>query len=61
MERSELEKIYGQVWDTKELQKVYTVEGFGAPCVVVVRKSDNVRGSLFFQHSPRFYYDFNPV
>ncbi len=61
MNRTELEKQYGQVWDTSELQRDYTVEGFGAPCVVVLHKKDNVRGSLFFQHRPRFYYNFEPV
>lgn len=59
MNREELEKQYGRVWDTNELQADYTVEGFGAPIVVVTRKADGVRGSLEFQHSPRFYFSFN--
>jgi hypothetical protein len=56
--RQELEKAYGQVWDTKELQEDYTVEGFKAPYVGVIRKSDGKRGSLIFQHHPRFYWWF---
>lgn len=58
MERNELEAKYGQVWDTKQLQEDYSVEGFGAPYVVVTRDSDGKRGSLTFQASPRFYFDF---
>ena len=34
--------------------------GFMAPYVVVRRKSDGQRGSLMFQHDPRFYFSFDP-
>ena len=34
--------------------------GFSAPLVVVRRKSDNQKGSLMFQASPRFYFGFEP-
>ncbi len=34
--------------------------GFAAPLVVAVRKSDRVKGSLCFTHSPRIYYGFQP-
>jgi hypothetical protein len=27
---------------------------------VVTRKSDSVQGSLYFQHSPRLYFSFEP-
>lgn len=57
-ERELLEAEHGQVWNTEELGRDYVVEGFAAPLVVVRRKSDNKRGSLFFQHYPRFYYGF---
>jgi hypothetical protein len=60
-ERAPLEEKYGQVWNTSELQKDFSVEGFGAPCVVVTRKADNVRGTLTFQHMPRYYFDFQPA
>ncbi len=59
--RQSLERAYGQVWDTDELARDLAVEGFAAPFVVVVRKADRVKGSLQFQHSPRFYYAFQPV
>ena len=57
-ERKELEKVYGQVWDTQELQRDFSVQGFLAPCVSVTRKSDGVKGTLEFQHMPRFYFNF---
>jgi hypothetical protein len=58
-ERERLEAIYGEVFDTAALQERFTVLGFMAP-FVVVRTADGIRGSLTFQHSPRFYYDFQP-
>jgi hypothetical protein len=57
-ERSRLVTEYGQVWDTEELSRDFTVKGFMAPFVVVKRKSDGVLGSLYFQHQPRFYFNF---
>ena len=59
--RESLEAAYGQVWDTEELARDFAVEGFAAPFVVVIRKADGVKGSLEFQHSPRFYYAFQPA
>jgi len=56
--REALEASYGQVYDTGELQQEFSVLGFMAPYVVVQRKSDGVKGSLEFQHSPRFYFNF---
>lgn len=56
--RKELEARYGQLWDTSEMQKEFSVSGFMAPLVVVTRKSDGVEGSLVFSHSPRFYHSF---
>jgi hypothetical protein len=58
--REALEAEHGQVWDTRQLSDDFEVLGFAAPLVVVRRKSDRVRGSLFFQHSPRFYFGFQP-
>ena len=57
-ERKALEEQYGQVWDTEQLQKDFEVVGFLAPFVVVIRHSDGIKGSLQFQHSPRFYFGF---
>ena len=58
--RDELSAKYSDVCDTTEMQKLYTVEGFGAPFVVVTRKSDGVKGSLQFTHMPRLYFNFQP-
>jgi hypothetical protein len=59
-ERERLEAEHGQVWDTSELTKDFEAIGFMAPFIVVKRKSDGVKGSLMFQHAPRFYFAFNP-
>lgn len=58
--REALEAQHGQVWDTREMGSDFCVLGFAAPFVIVRRKSDGVRGSLEFQHSPRFYFNFQP-
>ena len=56
--REEIEAQYGQVWETDELTKDFTVHSFLAPFVLVTRKSDDVKGVLSFQHRPRFYFNF---
>ena len=58
--REYLEAKHGQVWSTSELSQDFDVLGFMAPVVVVRRKSDNQKGSLMFQASPRFYFGFEP-
>lgn len=60
-QRADLEKREGKVWDTSELQQDFEVQGFMASFVVVKRKVDGQKGSLFFQHAPRFYFGFEPV
>ena len=45
-------------WNTEELSRDFTVIGFMAPFVAVVRKADGVKGSMEFTHSPRFYFNF---
>src|SRR5262245_50574568 len=47
-------------WDTTELQRDFRVVGFLAPYVVVVRKSDGVKGVMQFTHNPRVYFGFEP-
>jgi hypothetical protein len=59
-ERQQLEGLHGQVWDTEELTRDFQVLGYLAPFVVVRRRSDGVKGSLEFQHDPRFYFNFAP-
>jgi hypothetical protein len=58
--RAALEAHYGQVWDTAELTQDFEVIGFMAPYVVVRRRSDGRKGSLEYQHNPRFYFNFSP-
>lgn len=60
-ERSALEARYGEVWDTEQLARDFTVIVFLAPIIVVRRKSDGVKGSLEFQHQPRYYFNFQPA
>ena len=57
-DRAYLEEKHGQVWDTSQLQRDFQVAAFMAPFVLVTRKSDNVQGTLLFQHSPRYYFAF---
>ncbi len=60
--REELETVTeGPVWNTEELGRDFTVIGFMAPFVNVIRKSDNAKGTLMFQHNPRFYFSFEKV
>ena len=58
--RDALEAAHGHVWDTSQLAEEFQVIGFLAPLVVVRRKSDGAKGSLEFQHHPRFYFNFQP-
>lgn len=57
-DRVTLEARHGRVWNTQELGQDFGVIGFAAPFVVVRRRSDGLRGSLEFQHEPRFYFSF---
>lgn len=58
--REHLIKVYGadNVFDVKQLQEHFVVQGFAAPFCIVQRKSDDKIGTLTFQHHPRFYWDF---
>ena len=57
--REEMEAKYGQVWNTAEVFKDFEIHGFMAPFVTATKRSTGERGSLMFQHSPRFYFAFN--
>ncbi|HOD97366.1 MAG TPA: hypothetical protein PLT63_01190 [Syntrophales bacterium] len=61
LDRPRLEAIHGQVWDTEELSRDYDVHGFMAPLVIATCKATKKRGSLLFQHHPRFYFGFVKV
>jgi hypothetical protein len=56
-ERAALEARYGKVWNLDELTEEFQVVGFMAPLVVVRRLADGKKGSLEFQHHPRFYFN----
>jgi len=56
--RAALEAQYDQVWSTDQLREEFEILGFMAPYVVVRRRSDGVKGSLEFQHNPRFFFNF---
>lgn len=58
--REDLEARYGQVWDTAQMTEEFQAIGFMAPLIVVRRRSDGVKGSLEFQHSPRLYFNWQP-
>jgi hypothetical protein len=56
-EREVLETRYGKVWNTDELREEFEVLVFMAPLVVVRCLADGKKGSLEFQHHPRFYFN----
>jgi hypothetical protein len=58
--REALEQQHGQVWSTDEMVEQFEAVGFLAPYIVVRRKSDGAKGSLEFQHNPRFYFNWQP-
>jgi hypothetical protein len=58
--RAVLEAQYGKVYDTDEFKRAFVLHGFAAPFVMVTEIKTNRRGSLEFQHMPRFYYSFVP-
>lgn len=60
-ERTRLETLHGQVWDTTQLGEDFTVHGFMAPFITVTRESDRQKGIMEFQHHPRFYFNFKEV
>jgi hypothetical protein len=57
-ERKRLVEEYGRVWDPAELSQDFHVKGFLAPFVIVMEKTTGKTGSLLFQHTPRFYFQF---
>ena len=58
--REALEAAHDQVWDTGEMSDDFEAIGFMAPLIVVRRRADGAKGSLEFQHSPRFYFNWQP-
>lgn len=59
MNKAELEIIQpGEILTTSEAVQKYEFIAFCAPFVEVRRRSDGRYGTLEFQHSPRFYFNF---
>lgn len=54
--RAALEAQHGKVWDTDQVCAEFDIVGFMAPFVVARQLSTGKKGSLMFQHSPRFYF-----
>jgi hypothetical protein len=59
-ERERLQEIHGEVWSTEEVSQVFEIEGFMAPFVVATHRELGIKGTLMFQHSPRFYFSWTP-
>jgi len=57
MTREELEAEYGEVLTTDDVREKYEVRSFLAPLVFVTDLKTGKRGTLQFQHMPRFYFD----
>jgi hypothetical protein len=55
-----LEARYGEIWNSEELSRGFTVRRFTAPYVVVVLNRDRQLGSVEFQHEPGLYFNFVP-
>lgn len=60
--RKMMEDVHGvdNVWDGDQLTEQFEVLGFLAPLVIVKRRSDGVKGSMYFSHQPRLYFGFMP-
>ncbi len=59
MEREELEKLHGKVWDTPEVQETFEIISFSAPFVAAKERATGKEGMLQFQAYPRYYFDFS--
>jgi hypothetical protein len=55
-----LERTNHPVWTTDEFAELFEVSHFDPPYVYVIRKTDNVRGTVAFIDTPRFYFAFQP-
>ncbi len=48
------------VWTTDEMERDFDPLGFAAPFMVVRQKADNIRGTLQFTGTPRYYFAWRP-
>lgn len=58
--RENMEDVYGEIWDTKELSRDFEVFQFLSPFVLVRNKDTSEVGTIMFQHKPRFYFSWKP-
>jgi len=58
--RADLELIWGEIIDHKELRKRFNQFFFANPVLMCRRKSDGAKGTLLFQFSPRYYFRWLP-
>jgi hypothetical protein len=56
--REELTKDFGNVYDCEDIHTAYEIIGFAAPFVYVQDIATGKKGTLMFQHHPRFYFSF---
>lgn len=59
--RKGLEHRYGTVWNTAEVTNDFDITGFLAPRCTATHIDTDIKGTLTFTHSPRFYFDFHPL
>jgi hypothetical protein len=57
-ERIRLEDLHGEVYNTTQMATKFEVLSFAAPFCIVRERATGKRGTITFQHSPRFYFDF---
>ena len=58
MDRAELEKEYGNVYNTEEVQEKYKITSFLAPFCFCIERKTGIKGCLQFQDMPRYYFHF---
>jgi hypothetical protein len=56
--REVLAAEFGSVYNTDELMEHYEIISFAAPFVYGVDRATKKKGTLIFQHNPRFYHSF---
>ena len=56
--REVLAAEFGSVYNTNELMEHYEIISFAAPFVYGVDRATKKKGTLIFQHNPRFYHSF---
>lgn len=57
----ELQRKYGQVWTVEQVEAQFEIEAFCPPLACATRRADGVRGTLVYQHCPRYYWSWEAV